>query len=469
VNQRSKNAFDWTALRTSLWLAALFLFVYGGSNLLAARHAGVGSYYFAWERHIPFVPLMLLPYMSIDLFFLAAPFVCDARGRAVLARRVVAAILVSGAFFLLMPLRFAFDRPAVSGWLGALFGGFRHLDRPFNQFPSLHIALLIILAGVYGRCTRGAVRGFLAVWFVLIGLSTVLTYQHHVIDVFGGAALGVLCVYFFPMNAAPPRAGGMLNARVGAYYAVGAAMLSVAAVAWRPGGWLLLWPALSLAVLAAGYFGAGSWIYRKSGGRLSPGARIMLWPALLGQRLSLIYYRRRSGAWDAMTDRLWIGRLLSGAEATAAVKAGVSTVVDLTGEFSEARAFRAAAYHSLPILDLTAPSMELLDEAVRVIGRGVRRGIVYVHCKAGYSRTAAVVGAYLLASGAAVSAEQAMAMVRAARRGMVIRPEAAQAIWEYEARLGGDTVSACRETGDAACSSMRWWLGCSPARWRPGR
>src|SRR5438876_12135580 len=64
------------ALLASAGLSFLFLVVYSGCNWITARRAGVGTFYFEWERGIPFVPFMLLPYLSIDLFFVAAPFLC---------------------------------------------------------------------------------------------------------------------------------------------------------------------------------------------------------------------------------------------------------------------------------------------------------------------------------------------------------------------------------------------------------
>ena len=58
-------------------------------------------------------------------------------------------------------------------------------------------------------------------------------------------------------------------------------------------------------------------------------------------------------------------------------------------------------------------------------------GRVYVHCKIGYSRSAAVVGAWLVASGAARSADEAIARLRAARPSIVIRPEAETALRKF--------------------------------------
>jgi protein phosphatase len=153
---------------------------------------------------------------------------------------------------------------------------------------------------------------------------------------------------------------------------------------------------------------------------------------LFGQYLSLLYYRPRCRPWDAATDRVWIGRRLNENEAALAVQQGVSTVVDLTVEFSEARPFCELQYLHLPVLDLTAPSNDQLHRAVAFIDEQAQQGIVYVHCKIGYSRSAAVVGAYLLAAGQVHTSDAAMAHLRNVRPSIVIRPEAAAALRSFE-------------------------------------
>ncbi|OFV90911.1 MAG: hypothetical protein A3H95_10825 [Acidobacteria bacterium RIFCSPLOWO2_02_FULL_64_15] len=142
----------------------------------------MGTWYFEWERNIPFVPVMILPYVSIDALFAAAPFLCRNQTEpGVLAKRVVLAILIAGICFLAVPLRFAFERPAVHGWLGTVFQALGAGDRPFNLFPSLHITFCVILADLYARRTRGIVCAMCLAYFGLIGLSTLLTYQHHIL------------------------------------------------------------------------------------------------------------------------------------------------------------------------------------------------------------------------------------------------------------------------------------------------
>ena len=424
-----KKSYQFAA---SVGLSALFLVVYGWTNWFTAQRSNVPTLFFEWERAIPFVPLMIVPYMSIDLFFVAAPFLCQTnRELATFSKRIAAAILIGGVCFLLFPLRFAFERPHAAGWLGSVFDWFRGMDHPYNLLPSLHIALRTLLADLYSRHTRGLLRHLSNIWFVLIGLSAVLTYQHHVMDVVAGFALGAWCLYFFPEAATPLSV--VPNRRVGFYYLVGALGVVAFAVAGWAWGAFLLWPAVSLFVLAAAYAGLGPGVFGKRNGAVPWPTWWTLGPVLLGQWLSLLYYRRQSSAWDKLTPQVWIGGVLSRQEAVAAVAEGVTAVLDLTAEFSESKPLRHLYYKNVPILDLTAPKPDQLEEMAYFIERESAGGIVYVHCKLGYSRTAAVAAAYLLRSGQAASLPEAIEWVRRVRPRVVLRPEIIEALQEFAA------------------------------------
>ena len=420
---------------TAATLSLLFLVVYGGCNVFTANRTDVGTCALEWERFIPFVPLMIIPYLSIDAFFFAAPFLCatdDERRR--LAARITMAVLVGGVCFLLFPLRFAFPRPAVHGPLGVVFDWFRAKDAPFNLAPSLHIALRTILVGVYVRHSRGLLRLASHVWFSLVGFSTVLVWQHHLLDVATGFMLAGCCLFVFPEpSAGPPNL--LPNRRVGAFYAAGCAGLVALGALLRPWGALLLWPAMSLGILSAANCHLGVGIFKKRDGCLPLTTRLVLGPVLVGQWLSLRYYLRRCRPWDAVAPNVWIGRVLSDREAAAAVAAGVTAVLDLTGEFGEARPFKAIHYRNLAVLDLTAPCLRLLHEMSDFIATECAHGIVYVHCKIGYSRSAAAIGAWLIASGQSATADDAIVRLRRLRPTIVVRSEVQSALAQFASEI----------------------------------
>jgi protein-tyrosine phosphatase len=118
-----------------------------------------------------------------------------------------------------------------------------------------------------------------------------------------------------------------------------------------------------------------------------------------------------------------MGKRLNEAEARALLAKGITAVLDLTSEFSEVAALRSLPYLNVPILDLTAPTEEQLRAGVEFIGKQAQGGGVYVHCKTGYSRSAAFVGAHLIATGAVGSAGEAITRMRSVRPSIVIRPE----------------------------------------------
>jgi protein-tyrosine phosphatase len=253
-----------------------------------------------------------------------------------------------------------------------------------------------------------------------------LTWQHHVVDIAGGVVLAGFAFYVFRESGS--RRPVIANVRIGRYYAVGAVALLMLAKPVGLWGVFLIWPAAALGISAAAYCGLGPGIFRKTGGRLPFCARLVLAPILIGHYLSFVYYRRQCSAWNEAAPGVLIGRALSDAEAGDAVRQGVTAVLDLTAEFSEASAFLGIRYLNLPILDLTTPTQEQLQEAVAFIAEEAEHGIVYVHCKVGYSRSAAVVGAHLLATEQAATPEEAVAMLREVRPSIIIRPEAMEAI-----------------------------------------
>jgi membrane-associated phospholipid phosphatase len=434
----------WAALRSALALSVMFLVAYGLTNWFTSMRSDTRVWMYEWERFIPFVPVMIIPYLSIDAFFVVAPFLCtNRRELRTLSRRLALAIIIACLVFLAFPLRLGMERPPAQGVLGAVFEWFRALDHPHNLFPSLHITLRTILAATFARHSRGLWRWLLAIWFSLVGVSTLLTYQHHVIDIVGGFALAAVCFYAVPGKRARDRYPRKPHWRLAKRYALGAIVLAMLALlTLRFEGWILFWPATALALMSAAYMGWVRDVHRKRHGRIPLAARLILGPVLLGQWLSLLHYRRRSDPWNIVDDRVIIGSRLSEAQALHVRALGVTAVVDLTTEFSEARAFDGLARCNPQTLDLTAPTPADISRALAFIARNSPRGRTYVHCKAGYSRSAVIVGAYLISSGRCASAPHAMTVLESIRPRIVIRPEAADALLGFEMSHGRGAVHA---------------------------
>jgi protein-tyrosine phosphatase len=64
-----------------------------------------------------------------------------------------------------------------------------------------------------------------------------------------------------------------------------------------------------------------------------------------------------------------------------------------------------------------------------------------VHCKAGYSRSAALVAAWLLTTARATTLDDATEMIRAARPNVVIRPEIRDAFQRWQRSIGDSSTA----------------------------
>jgi len=418
-------------MRAFLWLAFLapfFFLTYGGANALAARRHSVPSVVFGWERHMPFLQWTIVPYWSIDVFYALSLFVCASRTELDNhVRRLVTAQAVAVVCFVLFPLKFAFVHPATEGAAGLLFRTLASFDRPFNQAPSLHIALLIVLWHVYAVHLRQRTRWLLHIWFALIGASVLTTYQHHFFDVPTGALLGFFCLWLWPDARRSPFATAHLSIEhkrvvLAAGYLTGA--VAIAVVAWAIAGtalWLL-WISVSLLLVALNYAVFGTDGFQKTrDGRMSFAARTLLAPYLLAAFLNSRWQTREDDDAVPVTDDVWIGRFPD-----ARTSSRFGAVVDVTAELPAMANGRV--WTCVPMLDLVPPDPELLRRAASCIEVERRRGRTLVCCALGYSRSAAAVATWLVATGASPSMSDAVEYIRGVRARIVIERTTEDAI-----------------------------------------
>lgn len=423
-------------LRAIGWIALLgpfFFASYGFANWLASRASDVGSIAFEWERAIPFVPWTIVPYWSIDLFYGLSLLICATRRELDRhAQRLFTAQLISVACFIAFPLRFSFDRPEADGVYGALFTALGSFDKPFNQAPSLHISLLVLIwvrLAVHTRPTW--LRAALHVWMLLVGVSVLTTYQHHFIDIPTGLAAGFAILWALPEGTRSPLAGMSIASdpqrrRLAVIYALGAVLLALPAL--MGGAWLwVLWPAGSLLVVALNYFAIGERGFQKTTqGTMSVGAWGLLAPYFFGAWLN----SRLRNAWrpksGVVADGVSVGRIRGPLDGD---RESFAAVVDLSAELPFAVG-KGQRYRSIPVLDLTVPPPAALREAVAAIEEARTHGPVLVCCAVGLSRSASAVVAWLVATRRSEDVDDAIRMVRAARPSLVVYPGLRSALEE---------------------------------------
>jgi membrane-associated phospholipid phosphatase len=181
------------SLANGVW----FVLVFGGCDLLTTSRSLRVPVHFAAERAIPFWPGMTVVYMSIYLLFLAGPFILRTRREfraAILAQAVM--IGIAGIGFLLVPAQLAFAPPREED-LGVWAGIFHLADRlnlTYNLLPSLHVALTVACVAAFSRHANGMGKTLLWAWAIGVAISTLLTHQHHVLDVLTGWALASSCM-----------------------------------------------------------------------------------------------------------------------------------------------------------------------------------------------------------------------------------------------------------------------------------
>lgn len=410
------------ALLWLLLLAPLFFSTYGLATWVTNQRSDVGTLVFGWETHMPFWAWTIVPYWSIDLLYGFSLLLPSTRHELKQhALRLLTAQVIAVSCFLIWPLRFTFERPELDGVFGWLFAVLAGFDKPFNQAPSLHIALLVILWVMYQRHTQGFWRWVVHGWFALIGVSVLTTYQHHFVDLPTGALAGWLCVWLWPVEHASP----LLSARLtrdrkrgwlGARYGLGA--LALVLLALTLGGWglWLLWPAVSLALVAANYWLLGAEGFQKrDDGQLTPAARWLYAPYLAAAWINSRLWTRRHPQPDLIVDNVWLGRIPAQSE-----QQPFKAIVDLCAELPINPQGRA--YQCIPVLDLIAPTCAECLQAAEAIERLRSNGPLLVCCALGYSRSATAIAAWLLHTGRATTVDQALAIIRTARARVVLHP-----------------------------------------------
>ena len=178
----------WLGVLFGVWLEA----VYSLTDYLTALRTLRVRVHLDSELAIPFVPSMTVFYVSILPLLWLAPFTLRTRDELrALVRSLSLVTLFAGIGFLLLPAQLAYtaqDIPARWAWL---YDVADTLNLHYNLAPSLHVALATTCVDAYTRRASAAATVGLWAWGAGIALSTLLTHQHHVLDVASGFLLAI--------------------------------------------------------------------------------------------------------------------------------------------------------------------------------------------------------------------------------------------------------------------------------------
>lgn len=381
-----KERFVWV-----LFMGALFFILYGAANQYASLTSHL-SIFMEWERHIPFVPSFIIPYMSSDVMFCIAFLLPQSRLELrILALRVLFIVAISVIIFTVFPLQFGFEKPHSDEyqWLFGLLSA----DLPYNQLPSLHISFAIVLwMSMRSHLKNVFLKYAVVLWLWLIALSTLLVYQHHFIDLPTGALMGVLAIALIRSNNpllekfTTPR-----SLKVGLYYLGAAVAFLVVAFAYH--SLIALWLFLSMASVAIVYAFGFNHLIAGENSTASLWQWIVFAPYFIGTNLSWRWYKRKLPLMSHVEEKVYFGRHPSVSEYDVIRSQGVTHAINLALEHQINRS--ALEQTRIPFLDLTIPSPEALHRVVMMIEDKKENG-VYVHCALGLSRSVMAISAWML-------------------------------------------------------------------------
>jgi membrane-associated phospholipid phosphatase len=150
----------------------------------------------AW---VPFQPVWVLVYGPLYLWLILLPvFVIQQQEH--IRRTVLAYLMVwTSAYVVFLMYPTIASRPEEVSGPGFAIWGLRFLydaDPPYNCFPSLHVAHSFVSAFASARVNRPL--GVIAILAAaLVGVSTLFTKQHYVLDVVAGALLATVAYLVF--------------------------------------------------------------------------------------------------------------------------------------------------------------------------------------------------------------------------------------------------------------------------------
>jgi membrane-associated phospholipid phosphatase len=412
--------------------SVVFMMVYNYSAWHISKLENVPSFVFNFEKHIPFISWSIIPYMTSGLFFCSIFFFCKTKEQlTVLIKRMLFVTIIAGIGFLLFPLKFSLNKPEInSSVLGTPFQFLGIFDSPFNQAPSLHIAYAFIFWSVFRNLKRG--RIFLMIWLILLGISTLTTYQHHLIDILTGAILAHITFIIFPYRKNDFQ---YRNLQVANYYFLfGWIFLTISLLfdqfiiksdsilLWIT-LWIKLWITFMTALIGYHYQKNNIHFLKDKEGNISVVKTMFYAPYLLIYRIFWKFLRKNRKPIEIVPN-VYIS---SKPDKKNLIDFNVNKntfVYDLSAEIEETKSLKEnTKYRSVPFLDIGSfdidETRKLLTEITNNYNNLPKGGKILIHCTMGFTRSS-VIGILVIKNILSLSIEEAVTQMKILNKNAII-------------------------------------------------
>lgn len=376
--------------------ALVFGLLYNFAAWCASTLPFVPSFVFDFERNIPFLPLTIIPYMTSGIFFFLVFFWCsNFQQLKVLTKRMLFVTIIAGVFFILFPLKFSFSKPEISNNILKIpYQFLLEFDSPFNQAPSLHIAYAFIFWTIIRNFTAKW-KYFLGFWLILLGISTLTTYQHHLIDVLTGVVLTLISFVVYPLNKENFE---NRNSIVANYYFLFGWILILAsfllAKFYNSYWYFLLWIAFVMLVVGLQYQKNNVHFLKNKEGNIPFYKNVFYFPYQFIYWLFWKFFRVNSTPIE-VAPQIFISSKLSKKDLELFKIDKNTFVYDLSAETCETKAIKEnSSYFSFLYLDIGGFDVNKTEKLILEISKKHKTlpkdGKILIHCTMGFTRSTVI-------------------------------------------------------------------------------
>lgn len=408
-------------LKSFVLCAIVFTLIYNFTAWYSSTLDFVPSFVFNFEKQMPFISYSILPYFTSSLFFLLAFLYCKTKVELyILRNRILLISGIAGICFLVFPLKFSFIKPEPSEEIfQLLFQFLKEIDSPFNQSPSLHVTFALIFWSVF-RNLKSNWRHIVAFLLLIMALSTLTTFQHHLLDIISGAILAQFGFIVFPIQKNNFQ---FRNFHIANYYFLFAwcnLLVTLLLIEFYGRFWIiLLWLTFLLFTLGFHYQKNNIHFLKNRFGKINLFKKIVYFPYLMTY-LAFWKLLIKNKEPKKIIPQIYISSMLD-AVAIQKFKFNKDTFVyDLSAELQEnSLIIKEANYFCNPFLDIgtfnTEQTKKLVLEITEQYKKLPKQGKILIHCTMGYSRSA-VIGILVVKNILSLPTEEAIALVSKANK-----------------------------------------------------